>query len=322
MPPTPRASLRCGRIEVTVAPVLEPPVIIRVVGVAGRFHCAVEGRRIGLVRGRRRQVGAAAEPAFGRHDMARVHVHGRDFRRAHMGDEADPARPEARILRGAGDLAPELFGEFAVDGRDVDADLLEHPAAHQGHHAAAAVAGGVRVGIGTGRAGRAVAHPPASPGRPLEPAGRTAAGQRQRLARQFVLQGFEGRAEAVAQGLEPVPRVVLLGFGAGYGIHDLPVFLHRRVRHRPPKSNPPVLRCRLRGRRRAGWRRRHSAVHPAGGGPVSQGPSRMALPEALRRRIFPRAPAGIGLPGCLCVAVSHFACEKPGHTLDRAANLL
>ena len=43
-------------------------------------------------------------------------------------------------------------------------------------------------------------------------------------------------------------------------------------------------------------------------------------PEVLQRRIFPCRRAGIGLPGCLCVAVSHFAREKPGHTLEQAAN--
>ena len=57
-----------------------------------------------------------------------------------MDDQRDAARPEARVLLGAGDLLAELGREFAVDGGDVDAGLLEDAAMHDGHDAAAAVA--------------------------------------------------------------------------------------------------------------------------------------------------------------------------------------
>ena len=41
-----------------------------------------------------------------------------------------PRGAEARVLLGARDLLAELRAEFAVHGRDVDAHLLEHAAAH------------------------------------------------------------------------------------------------------------------------------------------------------------------------------------------------
>src|ERR1700690_2983486 len=46
--------------------------------------------------------------------------------------------PEARIVGGAGDLLSEFRREFAMHGRAMHADLLEHASAHQRHHAAAA----------------------------------------------------------------------------------------------------------------------------------------------------------------------------------------
>ena len=54
-----------------------------------------------------------------------------------MRDQRDAARPEPRIGIGARNLRRELGTERAPHRRDVDADLLEHPAAHAGHDAAA-----------------------------------------------------------------------------------------------------------------------------------------------------------------------------------------
>src|ERR671927_531260 len=54
-----------------------------------------------------------------------------------VGDERDAARPEAGILGRTRDVARELGRELAPDGRDVDANLLEHAAAHQADDAAA-----------------------------------------------------------------------------------------------------------------------------------------------------------------------------------------
>ncbi len=102
-----------------------------------------------------------------------------------MGDDADAARPEPRVLGGARDLAAELGAELAPDGRDVDAHLLEHaPAAHQADHATAAALARPRLALeaawfALGRAG-------------------------QRLG--LVLDGLERGAELVTQAFEPGAR--------------------------------------------------------------------------------------------------------------------
>ena len=86
----------------------------------------------------RRQIGAAAEPGFAGDDKARVHVHRRHVRIVRMRDQRNAGGPEARIVGGAGDLLAEFRRELAMHGRAMHADLLEHAAAHQRHHAAAA----------------------------------------------------------------------------------------------------------------------------------------------------------------------------------------
>ena len=134
------------------------------------LHRGVEGARVGIVLGaaaveNRREVGAAAEPRLAGDDEARVHVHRRHVRIVRMRDQRNAGRPEARIAFGARDFLAELRREFAVDGRAMHADLLEHAAVHHRHHAAATRLAGV---VG------------ALPGRALETArriGRTAAGQ-------------------------------------------------------------------------------------------------------------------------------------------------
>ena len=100
-----------------------------------------------------------------------------------------PERMEARVLVGAGDLLAELRAELAVHGRDVDADLLEHPAAHDRHHAAAAVLARLAA--------------LALPGLALEAAGRQV-GVR---AGELGLDLLELGADAVAQRFEPGARV-------------------------------------------------------------------------------------------------------------------
>ena len=128
--------------EVAVAPGLELGIVARVVAVAGSPERGVEvGRvlhRLGRVEPHRRQIAAAAEPALGGDQHPRVEMRRRHARAAHMRDQADAARPEARIRLGARDLRAELRAELAPDGGDVHADLLEHPPAHHAHHAAAA----------------------------------------------------------------------------------------------------------------------------------------------------------------------------------------
>ena len=85
--------------EVFVAPFLEALVAVAVVGCAGGGEPGMEFLCRGLVGVDRGQIGAAAEPGFAGDDVAGVHMRRRDERRAHMGDERDAARPEARILR-------------------------------------------------------------------------------------------------------------------------------------------------------------------------------------------------------------------------------
>src|SRR6185312_2504811 len=117
--------------------------------------------------------------------VARVHMHRRHQRRARMDDERDAARPNARILLGAGNLLPEFRAELAPDGRDIDAGLLED-AAFEDRHRAAAAAAAVAV--------------PAFARETLRFAGS-----------ELVLDRFERGADAIAQRLEPCPHLYLLG---------------------------------------------------------------------------------------------------------------
>ncbi len=91
-----------------------------------------------------------------------------------MGDQADPRRPETAILGGTMHLLGEIGGKMPVDDGNIDADLLEHLAAHHAHLASAAA--------------RPV------PGGADEPA-RRAAG--------LVLNRLESCANTVAQGGKP-----------------------------------------------------------------------------------------------------------------------
>ena len=131
---------------------------------------------------------------------------------------------------GAGHLLAELGAELAEHGRDVDADLLEHATAHDRHGAAAAFLA-VRAGL-------------ALPGLALEAAGREVAVR----AGKVVLERLEGRADAIAQTLEPDSRLVL-------AVLDGAVVGQRRWRasrraHRIPRSGagPRSLPWRRRGR--------------------------------------------------------------------------
>ena len=93
---------------------------------------------------------------------------------------------------GARDLLAEFRREFAVHGRAMHADFLEHAAVHHRHHAAAA--------------GRA-AMVGALPGRADE-AARRAVGKRG-IRRQGIFQGLKRGADIVAQCLEPGARLGL-----------------------------------------------------------------------------------------------------------------
>src|ERR1700691_1178916 len=161
--------------EIFVAPLLEARVIAGIVRRAGRFERGVKILGVGGFGEYRSQIGAAAEPPLGGAQMPRVHVRGRHQRRARMRDQRNSARPEARILRRAGNLAAELGRELAPHRRDVDADLLEHAAMHERDFAAAAAL--------------------ASPAFALEAPRRAIGGPRRGL---FVLDALEHGADAVA----------------------------------------------------------------------------------------------------------------------------
>ena len=69
--------------------------------------------------------------------MARVHVDGGDARVLHVRNERDAGGPEARVFFRALHLLAELFGEFAVDDGNMDADFFKDAAVHDRHFAAA-----------------------------------------------------------------------------------------------------------------------------------------------------------------------------------------
>ncbi len=169
--------------EVLVGPALEPVVGVGRVAVAGGLQPGVERRGVGLVRVDRVEVGTAAEPGLAGADVARVHVRRGAVRRAQMRHQRDAAGPEPAVALGPGHLLAELGAELAPDRGDVHAHLLEHAAAHERDHAAAA-AGPV-------------------PGPALEaPRGDVAV----RGARIIVLDRLERGADPVAQLLEPGAR--------------------------------------------------------------------------------------------------------------------
>ena len=138
------------------------------------------------------EIAATAEPPFRRRQHPRVHVRGRAVGIFHVGDEADAARPEARIVGRAFDLFGKLRAERAVDGGGMHADFLEHAASHHAHHAAAAFGAG--------------------PWLALEGAGRLSVQRRD--GRQLRLQPLQRGADVVAQALEPAARRCFLGLHA------------------------------------------------------------------------------------------------------------
>ena len=151
-------------------------------GVAGFLHLGVEmGGILGIFDAGVEVRATAEPPGVGRPEHAGVHVDRRAMRVDHMGDEADSAGPEARVLVHAGNAARghrllRAFAKGAVHFGDVHPDLFEHTAAaHHAHQPAAA--------IGTGGGGY------------LEPAGGAGA--------VAVFEVFERGDDPVAQAAEP-----------------------------------------------------------------------------------------------------------------------
>ena len=134
----------------------------------------------GVVRVDWAQIRTSAEPAFRGDDVAGVHMHRRNQRRAQMSDKRDSARPEARILRSSRYVAAKLGREFAVDGRYIDPDLFEDASTHDRDDPAATAL--------------------TLPWGALEAARRFFRGK---LSGVFVLDRFKRSANSVAQGGEP-----------------------------------------------------------------------------------------------------------------------
>ena len=174
-----------GEPEISVGPFREARVESRVVRGAGGAQARMKRFRILVVGDRRVEVGAAAEPAPGRRQEARVHMDRGHVRVRHVRDKADSGGKEAGILLGARNRFGEFWRERAADGRDVDANLLEYLARHLSAHAATA-----RFAAGVGAVPRRE--------------GKT------RLAPGFALDFLEGGTDPVAQRFEPIARGLLL----------------------------------------------------------------------------------------------------------------
>ena len=131
-------------------------------------------------------------------------MHGGDVRVGHVRDEANAGREEARVFLGAGDGLGEFGVELAADGRNVNANLLEHFAGHLATHAATA-----RFSARVGAVPRGVGE----------------CGIRSGLA----LDRLEGNANAVTQGFEPVAGGLLLVVEGKHG--GLFAVRHRGRKH-------------------------------------------------------------------------------------------
>jgi hypothetical protein len=117
-------------------------------------------------------------------------MHRRNVGIAHVRDQRNARRPEARIFGRARNLCAEFGGEFAVHGRAMHADLLEQPSAHHTHHTATAGLAGM---VG------------AVPGTALEARGIAGIERYRRV----VFELLERRADVIAQALEPAPGACL-----------------------------------------------------------------------------------------------------------------
>ena len=194
-PPYPARTLAVRDEEIFVGPGLELRIELLPVRVAGALHLCVEMRGILIVFDAGVQIGTATEPPGVRGpEHARVHVNRWRMGVLHMGDQADTGGPEpwivlhARYALAGRHRSLRAVSERAEDGRDVDADLLEHAAAaHDAHFAAPGVRPVFR---------RAAGFPD------VECAG---------WGRGLVsfLQGVERRNDLVPQGSEPRGRLVL-----------------------------------------------------------------------------------------------------------------
>src|SRR6186997_2678019 len=144
-----------------------------------------------------------------------------------MRDQRDAGRPETWVLFGSGDFLAEFRREFAVYGRAMHADFLEHAAMHHRHHAAAAWC---------------AAMVSALPGR-ADKAARRAVGERS-IRRQRIFQALERRADIVAQCFEPGARLALAIVECGmihFLINSLGQSYHRAKSRVCRKASPATI---------------------------------------------------------------------------------
>ena len=140
------------------------------------------------------------------------------MRIAGVGDQADAAGPEVSVgLVGAGYLGSESFRKSPVYKGKMDADLLEHPATHQAHTAAAEVFGAVSTG----------------PVSQLEPTCRAFVQGRGGC----IFERFKAGADVFLEGFEPCACAGLAGIQIriSHGAFDALLALLRQARccHRP-----------------------------------------------------------------------------------------
>ncbi len=173
-------------------------------GVTGALHRGVKRDRVGIVLGaagieHRREVSAAAEPGLGGHHEARVHVHGRHVRVVQVGDQRDARRPEPRIGVGAGNVLAGIRGRT----RRARSSNARRPSRTPGR--ASSTSRRRRRGRrrGSVRCQGVRSKRPAGRSDSVLPAGRASSTR------------LEGRADVIAQALEPAAGARLAVFERG-----------------------------------------------------------------------------------------------------------
>src|SRR5262249_14221362 len=114
------------QLEIVIAPFLEPGIKLRIVSIARLAHRLVEVLSILRVGVTRCEIRAAAKPlrvAF--FQISKVRMDGGNHRTFWMKDKRDSGREEFRP-RAQRNLRGELLRQLSMNGREIDACLLEN----------------------------------------------------------------------------------------------------------------------------------------------------------------------------------------------------
>ncbi len=129
-----------GDVEIVFRPFGKALVISRIVRGAGSAKPGVKVLGVLRIGDRRIEIGAAPEPGFAGDQEAGVHMDRGHMRVGHMRHQADARCAKTGVLGGRTvDGGGEFGRETTAHGRDIDPDLLEHPALHQPAGAAAGI---------------------------------------------------------------------------------------------------------------------------------------------------------------------------------------